>query len=200
MPAETYTVEEHEHGLLVRGPIPIPQLLQLGDQAAAKGWEYLAPGIGLALSDPEGPRVSMVWVSRESGDAWRAEIRAAAQAEHGSDPVMAWLHGPDMGTSSLVVVLTLGTPEQRQLARQRLGPFEGTQHPRDASDLGRCLEVLGIAPATWTERLEELAKVSRHWGALVAIWPELSALHAEEAPSGMASRTTARMREVLGGR
>lgn len=199
MSEPTYTIEEHEHGLIVRGPVPVSKLLDLGDQAAAKGWSLLAPGIAMAISDPEGPRVSMVLVSRESGEAWRAELRAAAQEALGSDPVMAWLHGPDMGTSSLVITTVLGTPEQRRLARLRLGPFEEKEHPRDPADLGRCLDLLRIAPAGWLERLDEVAGLSRQWSALVAIWDELCALLVEEEPSGKAPRTLARMQEVLGG-
>lgn len=200
MSEPTYTIEEHEHGLVVRGPIPISAFLSVTTRAEAKGWTLLDPGIAMALSDPEGARVSIVCVSRESGAAWRAELRAAAAEAFDSDAVMAWLHGPDMGTSSVVMVATLGTADQRKLARLRLGPFEGKQHPRDADDLGRCLDLLSIAPPSWLGRLDEIAGLSRQWSALVAIWAELSALHAEEAPSGKAPRTKARMQEVLGGR
>lgn len=191
----SYTVEKHEHGLVVRGPIPVSEIGSLRVRASRSGWNFLGPGIGVALTEPGGPQVFMVLVSPASGEAWRQELREAARQAH-ADPIMAWLHGPDMGTSSLVIVATLGTPEQRHIARQRLEPFESRTHPRDPVDIGRCLTLLELVPG-WTERLDEVGALSTAWARLIEVWPELTVFYEEERESGRAPRTYKLMQEVL---
>lgn len=190
--SESYTVEEHEHGLLVRGPVPVAHLPELGARALDKGWDQWDAGLAMALTDPGGARVSLVYVSKTSREAWRNEVNDAAAEAYPNDNVMAWLHSTGMGTSSLVMVSRLGTPEQRALAMARLGDFEERTHPRDVADLGRCLGLLRAAPA-WRDRLGELSGLSRSWAALVGVWGELQVLDEARDFAGVNQR----MGEVL---
>lgn len=58
-------------------------------------------------------------------------------------------------------------------------PADGWHHPLDVDDLNRCLLLLDLIPE-WQLRMEEMAVLSKHWAALAAIWPELSACFLRE--------------------
>lgn len=79
----------------------------------------------------------------------------------------------------------------------------GRDHPYDPADLMRCINYCdehGVSVEALTERM---SKVSPQWAGLVADWPALVALFAEEKAegTGLAPRTPYdRMKRLLGDR
>lgn len=63
-------------------------------------------------------------------------------------------------------------------------------HPRDPSDLCRCLSVSPEAPT-------HMRGKSPEWTVLVDHWDELAALLREEHPTGSGPKTYARMQELF---
>lgn len=98
-----------------------------------------------------------------------------------------WICGNDTGMSSKAIWAHM----------QGVGG-DLSSYPSDGGDLGRCLRLLALIPE-WGPRIGEMATVSAYWAALVANWPELKALHAQDEAdkSGRPSRTYKRMKEIL---
>lgn len=107
-----------------------------------------------------------------------------------------WAAGRDTGSSSLTMGAIMMGADPKDL---RSG-----SHPRDPSDLGRCLRLLALIPE-WRADLDKMRGVSPAWAALVDHWDELATLMADEvgidwSKGKIAERTYDRMKEVLGRR
>lgn len=76
--------------------------------------------------------------------------------------VLKWLFGKDIGASS------------EALAAEYFGiEMEHYSHPRDPSDLGRCLRLIALVPEI-RACVDSLAKKSDEWKALAPIWDKLA--------------------------
>ncbi len=100
------------------------------------------------------------------------------------EKALAWIVGGDTGASS------------KALWAVMMGQKSDKSFPHDPSDLGRCLRLLDKVPE-WKPRMNEMAVVSPYWSALVENWTELEKLWTDEAASGKAPKTYARMRAIL---
>lgn len=69
-------------------------------------------------------------------------------------------------------------------------------HPRDVSDLHRCMLLLRRIPE-WEERINEMASRSAEWRAIVDVWPKLSACFREEAGPDLATWPRPKTGEIL---
>lgn len=70
----SYTIEEHLHGLVVRGQgIPINDLLPLMERAKEAGYDIAAYDMGPLL----GGDVIMVITTKEGRRRWKKELEAA---------------------------------------------------------------------------------------------------------------------------
>jgi hypothetical protein len=198
-----YRIVQGEHGDLVFGQIPIRDLEGLNAMWSTKGYTVMDFQIASALD------ATLAVTSPEAGKLWREEIEVAAKRlakNLRADPPeeAEWAWGLDTGTSSMTIMLCLGTNET---ARQRIyaacwqrGAASLGSPPSDPDDLGRCIRLLDKFPA-WRERLGEVAAKYPAWAPLVSHWRELEALYREELPehAGRAPRLLARMRGLLEG-
>lgn len=98
----------------------------------------------------------------------------------------AWLESDETGLSSRFMAYRIAG-----------GPGARLYWPVDPGDFGRCVGLLKAVPEARL-RLGEMADSGPAWASLVANWDELERLYAEEAPSGMAPKLYARMKELLG--
>lgn len=104
-----------------------------------------------------------------------------------------WLARGERGISSEAIV------EQLTGERVGIGIARGDDHPYDPSDLRRCMLLLDQHDLARLVFPGAMAKRSKSWAALDAVWDELIATLREEmdAGTGKAPRTYARMNEVL---
>ena len=88
-PTYSYTVEHHEHGILIRSaePFPLDCLTAVGNLAEAKGFTQMHPGVA------ESTKARFAFTSIESGPLWAAELRERAAARSGATPLSAWFAG-----------------------------------------------------------------------------------------------------------
>lgn len=100
--------------------------------------------------------------------------------------LITWFLSGDSGVSSetIVAVMTGNT-----IKGTRVG------YPRDSSDLGRCLRLLGRVPE-FRDRLSELSKVSPCWGGLAKHWQLLEGLYATEEASERRRNTSDAVRMI----
>ena len=87
--------------------------------------------------------------------------------------VVNWLATGETGESSKTMALWLAFGAR----------YKGASHPYDPDDLDRCLKLLAAAPAL-RERIPSMAKVSKHWAALVTQWDAVEASHLQEVGLG----------------
>jgi len=185
MPTATYSIERHEHGVIVRGAVPVDELLALSKTWKKEGLTQLVHGI---------PGASFAVARPEHVGPWLDQLRAEAAKSSLGDPEIAWLHGPDVGSSSLTIFSVL-SENHAEHARSILGK-RGPSVPLDPEDFGRCYKLLQFFPA-WRACLDEVAKAYPMWAPLVRDWAELEALYREELPTGKAPRLYDRMDALL---
>lgn len=168
-----YTVERNEYGIVLRGSLPIGDLVALQKAWTKQGYDTVAIGVASAL------KASMAICRATDLPSWEAEVNQAAKTQSGGDEEFAWLLGTDTGTSSkaIFMVLSQHTP---------LTLWTGKEHPavpQDPSDFGRCYRLLQTFPS-WRERLPKVAARFPEWLPLVREWDRLSRLYEEESPTG----------------
>lgn len=174
----TYTTTIEQGCTVVRGPIPINDMLALSEdmpEGTVAAGDLTRPlGASLVMGTPEDCERLRQHVRQitPSGnpvhDRIRQRIRDNAPAtdlEHATaaEWVCAWRAQGDVGISSECIADTL------------LGfVSEDTwcDTPFDAADFNRCVELLGWVPS-FRDRLPEMAKVSEGWSNLVAEWSHL---------------------------
>jgi hypothetical protein len=81
--------------------------------------------------------------------------------------ILEWFFNGNVGLSS------------QAIAAKMVGIDGYTNHPRDPSDLRRCVEFLNAVPEA-KERFEEMRLVSPNWYRLVGAWGPLTAKLAKE--------------------
>ena len=150
MSSPAYTFEIHKHGILVRGALPVDDFGIIVNMGAKKGFDLVDAGISQALG------ATFAIVSKASGQAWKAEIDAAAKKA--ANPVDAWLLGTDQGLSS------------QSLRRAILGQEGPICLPLDSDDFGRCHRMLIVTGLR--DRLADAA-VTPAWAPYIAAWPTL---------------------------
>ncbi|WP_335999626.1 hypothetical protein [Acinetobacter johnsonii] len=86
---------------------------------------------------------------------------------------MHWLVNGSTGLSSKCLLATIihGQPIQ--------GGWNATFHPRDPSDLKRCISLLDAAPEL-RNHLNVMQEVSNEWNVLIKHWADLEAMFKEE--------------------
>ena len=95
-----------------------------------------------------------------------------------NDAVVNWIasaHDTGISSRTIVAYMERSSPA---LAAALLQGRSG--HPRDPSDLGRCIRLLDIAPE-YRARLPEMANLGPEWAALVTHWDELEGLYSTDA-------------------
>jgi len=166
----SYTVERHDHGLLIRGPIPVDHLAGLTKIAKVAGFPLLDAGVGQVLG-------GLALTNKKDGDAWRLEIEELnKQTSHG-DAELEWLLGTDTGVSSMTIFSVLSERYQAE-AKEK---YKRADTPHDPDDFGRCYRLLERFPA-WRKRLGEVAAEHPAWARLVEHWDKMEALWREELP------------------
>ena len=184
----SYTVETHPHGVLIRGSVPLDELAALFNVWRSQGWMLLHTGIArvtgasFAITD-----------KKEHLDAWLAELREEAAKEAGGDRELEWQLGTDTGISSLTMFAVL-TEKHAAVAIARRGPRPAP--PQDPDDFGRCYRLLQAFPEWWG-RLGEVVERYPEWKRLVDQWGHLTALWDEESPSGECPRLYDAMKDCL---
>ena len=107
---------------------------------------------------------------------------------------MHWLVNGSTGLSSKCLLATIihGQPIQ--------GGWNATFHPRDPSDLKRCISLLDAAPEI-RKHLHVMQKVSKEWNVLIKHWADLEATFKEELQvnPNKAPLTLKFMRELFSG-
>ena len=72
----------------------------------------------------------------------------------------------------------------------------GIDHPYDPADLRRCRDYCNARGIGSEQLAERMRTVSPTWAALVAEWPQLLAMLAEEEHTGQGPRTYERMAQI----
>jgi|GEM_PF-2389617 len=171
-----YSVEEHEHGVIIRGEgLPVTDFCALAESASKRGFDLLDAGIGSALG-----HAITVFTNREQGDLWRREIEARNVERFPDDPERQWLFGCDTGTSSLTIFSAL--------SRYGNAAFIPNRHlspdiPHDPDDFGRCYRLIHRMSG-WRDRLSEVAAKYPAWAPFAREWSNLEALWLEEESTG----------------
>lgn len=182
-----YTVEDTEYGVLVTGAgIPVDDFVMLGKVWKKRGLTELLPGVAKALG------ALLAVSSKKNAPLWIQAVADGAALRSKGDREIAWLTGPDTGTSSLTIFSVLSHGHAAQGAGRRGTP----SHPHDPDDFGRCHRLLKAMPE-WRSRLGEVAARYPEWAGLVREWADLERLYEEELPKGRAPKLYARMQELI---
>lgn len=185
--ARGYSVEETEFGILVTGAgIPIEDFLSLCKVWEKRGLTELLPGVAKALD------ALFAVSSKVNAPRWIQAVTDGAALRSRGDREVAWLTGPDTGTSSLTIFSALSRGHAQKAATRRGHP----SLPWDPEDFGRCHRLLKVIPE-WRSRLGEVAAKHPEWTALVREWDELERLYEEELPTGHAPKLYARMKALI---
>lgn len=182
-----YTVEQTEYGVLVTGAgIPIDDFVMLGKVWKKRGMTELLPGVAKALG------ALLAVSSKENAPLWIQAVADGAALRSEGDREIAWLTGPDTGTSSLTIFSVLSHGHAAKAAARRGAPSP----PWDPDDFGRCYRLLKAIPE-WRSRLGEVAAQYPEWAGLVREWADLERFFEEESPKGRAPKLYARMKALL---
>lgn len=91
-----------------------------------------------------------------------------------------WIVGDDTGSSSKWL---LATALGGKAPKSKWAP----SYPRDASDLGRCIRLIELAPSVRDVAFPVLSAACEKWDALIAEWDSLAFLYAT-TPEGSSFR------------
>lgn len=100
-----------------------------------------------------------------------------------NEKIIKWFVRGDTGVSSEAIVSQM---TGNDASRSGFG-----DHPHDGDDFGRCYKLLEAVPE-FKERINEMAKRSSEWSALVNCWDELTKLCITDSDDFYK-----RMREIL---
>jgi hypothetical protein len=153
--------------------VPLSALEGIGAMAQSHdpSWTLVDARLPRALG------VTLVIGSRESLDAWCQEVEQNLLKTY-DDPLLRWWRGTTTGKSSLWLLSCLFGDTYTAIVDGKLvegrptwlplpNPAEEA-YPRDASDFGRCVNLLdstGLRP--------RLGEARGRWAPYVARWPEL---------------------------
>jgi hypothetical protein len=185
-----YRVVHIAYGVVVFRPI------SLGDiEALAKHWheEYgydlFDTGVASALG------ATYVATNKAGSTKLREMVETQAREKAAGDAELEWALGWDTGTSSMTILLVLGSSDEaRRLVQQKT---DRREPPQDPDDLGRCIRLLDRFPA-WRDRLATVASCLPAWAPYVIAWADLERLYREECPehTGSAPKTYAAMQKL----
>lgn len=190
-----YTVETLEGCKIIRGEVPLGDMAALMQQApeGAVMDLRLASRIGAVMVFGAPAELDRLRARNLPPSPERQAQVAAARAAGLEPAAVAWVEDGDRGRSSetLFSVLTgvvLRSPQQYAA-------------PSDASDFGRCRQLLEAAPSLLGQ-FDRMGEVSPEWRGLVQAWSQLSSVMDEEAPEwrsggGDLTKTNAAMRAAL---
>lgn len=184
--SEQYTVERCKYGVVIRGPLPIDDMLALSKMYKKQNYDTAALRVAAAL------KATMAVCAKEDVEKWEAEIDAQAKKLAGGDMECEWLNGTDTGTSSRTIFSVLSA----RWGSIALQGHSRPSTPSDPSDFGRCHRLLERFPK-WRARLHEVAERYPAWVPLVREWDALTALWLEESPTGKCPKLYSRMKELL---
>ena len=184
----SFSIEENEFGMTVRGPLPASDIKDLGRLWKRPGLTDMAMGVASALG------ATLAVTKKGGAAAWEKAIEAEARKKAGEDEELAWLLGASTGLSSLTIFSVLSERHAGEAIR-RLGPW-GSNVPLDPDDFRRCRRLLETVPG-WRGRLGEVAAAYPEWGPLVRDWETLEALYVEELPSGRCPKLYERMQVLI---
>lgn len=143
----TYSVESTKHGVIVRGSIPVDDLVALTKEWKKKGLTIIDTMLGEALL------ANMVITSKKGSKEWRAEVLVVPNpADPPEKRLTDWLKSGDTGTSSRTIAATM--------TGRGLRGAPGA--PMDDEDLGRCQRLLSLFPE-WRPRLSEVSSRYPEW-------------------------------------
>lgn len=182
-----YTIERTQHGVLIRGEVPVSELVALTKVWKEAGFTLIHPGLAAAAG------AGWAVTSPEALPKWEAEIAAKAKHNANGDRELEWLLGHDTGISSLTICAVLSGQHSVAAAVSR-GPF-GADVPHDPADFGRCYRLLQAIPE-WRGRLGEVAKAHRIWRPFVREWDAMTALYEEERVLARAPKLYALMQKL----
>lgn len=150
-----YTVQHYPHGIFIRGPIPMPDLLALMEASRESGYTLLDASIATALGG------GVALVSEESSALWRAALEKRVE---GLSAIDRWKKGCDTGMSSrhLLALLTGEKGVEPAL-------------PLDADDFGCCVRMLDATGLR--DRISEVSDPA--WKPILEGWDELENLYRE---------------------
>ncbi|MDD2742046.1 MAG: hypothetical protein PHV02_07225 [Rhodocyclaceae bacterium] len=183
-----YSVHEMHGCRVIFGPVPMADLVSLtakfGQNAVLA--VDIADKIGASFVVGEPADIALLSKADLPISAER-RIEGQAARKLGLNAVSHWLEQGERGLSANAMCKRFfGVPGNA-----------GADHPRDPSDLRRCIAFLDATDSR--SKILLMANVSREWAALVFVWEELEALLKFEVRHGSsAPRTYALMREALG--
>lgn len=184
----TYVIERHRFGIVVRGSIPTDDFFALSKVWQQNGMDAMAFGVATALG------VTFAVCAQTDVEKWEIEINDGVKQRHSDDAQLVWLYGTDTGVSSKTIFAVL--VDQNALRNAvTMNPHFRPDVPHDPSDFGRCHRLLERFPA-WRARLSEIAEAYPAWKLLVEHWDDLTALYLEELPTGRCPKLYDRMQEL----
>lgn len=183
-----WTVEVHEHGILVmagpRGGVPVDALDKATKMARACGYRKVDWHPGIAS------KYGAVFALGSKASLARWDKVIEIQNVEIDDHLSRWLAGTDRGISSNTIVHAID-PRRGALG----GPHDCPGVPHDPGDFGRCYRLLEAVP--WLrDQLFRVADTYPAWRHLVARWAELEALWLEESPTGTCPKLFDRLQEL----
>ena len=89
----SYHIEHNDFGVLVRGEVPLDELLTLMKTWKKQGLTRMVLGVASALN------ASFAVTSPDKEQAWLDHVKESAKLHANGDPEREWLLGPDTGTS-----------------------------------------------------------------------------------------------------
>ncbi len=186
----SYTMTCVNDCFLVKGSLRAGDFIGLAKRAG-KG-AVLCPNLA-RLAD-----VNFAWGQPEAIAALTAQIISKVPAQ--PDRLAQWIKIGEHGLSSIAMVNHLA-PGAMPTLESGMGRLS---HPRDPSDLARCIKLLEFAPEL-VPLFPKMAEVSSVWAGLVGNWAELCRLIESEAPQWRAGRgkcikTFNLMREIIEGK
>lgn len=169
-----YSVERDGKRVVIRGSIPIQDLVLIMEDLGQEGMVSMATGVASALG------ATFAICPKNDVDMWLDEVRQNTEVSAGGDKELEWLYGPDTGVSSLTIFSVLS-------ARHGYLVKNSNDIPYDPSDFSRCHKLLEKMPE-WRDRLQEVAAQFPQWEPFVREWPSLTALYLEEKSTGRCPR------------
>jgi hypothetical protein len=137
----TYTIEEYPLGKVIRGSVPVEELLALMKVWKKKKLDWIDIKLASALE------ASLVITSKNNYETWRAQVLSKPNLK---DPIEKrledWLHSGEVGTSALTIASIMIGRNIRNVKYD---------HPYDQDDLERCRFLLSFFPE-WKKRIGEL--------------------------------------------
>lgn len=183
-----YTIERTQHGVLIRGDVPVSELVALSKVWEKAGFTLIHPGLAKAAG------AGWAVTSPEAMPKWEAEIAAKAKSSANGDRELEWLLGHDTGISSLTICAVLSG--NHAVAATVARGYFGADIPHDPADFGRCYRLLQAIPE-WRERLGEVADKHSIWRPFVREWDAMTALYEEERVLACAPKLCALMQRLI---